>query len=709
VQRLSFRANLMTIVGSTALAFLVLLVVSAITARRVDQEVTAIEDRYLPRVELQPKLEAQFALLQRSLRDAVIASDPDALEQTREVKNVLLGQLDAARDLVAPSDAAALRVAIEDYYATAYDVSRRMLGGETGEPIVEVMATMQAKQTRAAELLRRTVALDRGELTKTFAEARRAQSEGRQVRLVVTIASLTFVLALSLWLSRAPLRSVAELGAGFKRFGEGNFDQPIRVSGGGEFAVVAEQANRMAASLDRHAHELALQRTILEEKNAELDDARKRLEQKAQELTTVSTYKSQFLANMSHELRTPLNSMLLLSYLLTENAQGNLTPKQVEFAKTIHGAGKDLLALINQVLDLAKVEAGKEELSIVAVALRDLGEYADNIFGPVARHKGLRFAVEIDESLPETIDTDRQRVVQILNNLLTNAIKFTDAGEVTLRIRAPDASSNAQREGALSHDDGVAFLVTDSGVGIAPEHQERVFAPFEQVEAGADRKYGGTGLGLTIARQLAGLLGGELQLHSAAGKGSTFALHLPRAWRGSAAPAEALGAASVARDQGNVAARADAQADAGPAAPDLRLEGRKVLLVDDDMRTVYSLSAALRAKGLEVLVADTGRAALGVLDEHPDVEVVLMDIMLPELDGYETTRQIRLDPRFAKLPIIALTANAMLGDREKCLAAGATDYMAKPIQLGRLLVMLHASLTKRSSTRPPAPRPNPSS
>ncbi len=675
--RRTFRATLMTIVGSTAFTFVVLLAVSAITARRVDEKVTTIQSRYLPRVELQPKLEAQFALLERSLRDAVIAGDGDDLEQTRDVKDALLRQLDEAKDLVDTNDAAALRLAIEDYFTTAYDVSRRMLGGETGEPIVEVMAAMQIKQTRASDLLRRTAALDQRELAKTFSEAKEAQDEGARFRLLVTVASLSFVLTLSLWLSRAPLRSVAELGAGFQRFGEGRFEQAIALSGGGELAAVAKHANRMAASLERHANELALQQRNLEEKNVELHEARRHLEQKAVELTTVSTYKSQFLANMSHELRTPLNSMLLLSYMLAENEAGNLTAKQVEYAKTVHGAGKDLLALINQVLDLAKVEAGKEELDIDAIGLQDLAEYCEGIFGVLARHKGLRFVVDVEPGLPKTIDTDRRRVVQILNNLLTNAIKFTDQGEVALRITRPKLESRVGG-GDLRLDHAVAFAVTDTGVGIAHEHQERVFAPFEQVEAGVNRQHGGTGLGLTIARQLTALLGGELQLESAPGKGSTFVLLLPRAH------------VSEAR----VSIGEPRPDDASP--PGVTLEGRKVVLVDDDARATFSLSAALRAKGVVVLVAETGLGALDVLDANPDVDAVLIDIMMPDLDGYETTRRIREDARFARLPIIALTANAMSGDREKCLGAGATDYLAKPIPMGRLLVMLQASLGEKA-------------
>jgi signal transduction histidine kinase/HAMP domain-containing protein len=299
-----------------------------------------------------------------------------------------------------------------------------------------------------------------------------------------------------------------------------------------------EQATRLAAQEEelrlnnqelqiqqeelRKANEqLESQRHALSEKNAELDEARRRVQQKADELEKVSSYKSQFLANMSHELRTPLNSMLLLSHLLAENEAGNLSAKQVEHSKTIHGAGQDLLALINQVLDLSKIEAGKQEYELEPVPLTHFAEHARRVFTPLANEKKLSFVVEVAPGMPATIATDRQRVERILTNLLGNAIKFTDHGEVALRIGRAGPASRFQR-GDLVPEETVAFTVSDSGIGIPLESQARVFAPFEQVEARSDRRYAGTGLGLAIARESATLLGGELQLVSTPGKGSTF-------------------------------------------------------------------------------------------------------------------------------------------------------------------------------------------
>jgi CheY-like chemotaxis protein len=689
---------------------------------------------------------------------------------------------------------------------------------------------------------------------------------------------------------------------------------------------------------------LTAQSGTLAQQNAELEQMRRGLEEKARELEKVSTYKSQFLANMSHELRTPLNSMLLLSHLLSENESGNLSEKQVEFCRTIHSAGKDLLSLINQVLDLAKVESGRQEVSLERVGLAELGAHLQRTFEAMALDKGLWLTVDVAPALPAAIVTDRQRVERILINLIGNAIKFTSHGGVALTIGRPAPGAFGERDGAP--EGWVAFAVTDTGIGIAPADHERVFAPFEQVEARADRRYGGSGLGLAIARESAQLLGGELVLASERGRGSTFTLHLPELPVGHSRPmlavpdragdgagdsrvaddrlgieldepylllieddrtfaelvvdiiharhfkvvvagtgadalrmarknrpigivldvklpdmsgftvmeqlrhdartrnipvhfisgvdaperALALGAIgyltkpatrseligvvrslerpssdgsskillveddriegqslmSVLAREGlpaSLASSAEAALielsqqhfgcmildlglpdtdglgllEAIHARPELsrppvvvhtarsltkeetrRIEayakaivlkdgssqerllhevkrfahevsaalpekhsdpgdmpdvggslgGKKILLAEDDMRTVYALSALLRAKGAEVVVAETGREALELLAQHRDVQGVLMDIMMPEMDGYEAMRELRAQDRFRDLPVIALTARAMKGEREKCLEVGASDYLSKPVDPAQLLAKL---------------------
>ena len=1166
--RLTFRAKLMIIVGAAALAFVLVILVSSLIGLREARQLADIEGRLVPKLALGPALDAQFEGLRRGLQDAVAAQDLERLAETRSIRDQLLATLTAAQEVLPPADFRAVRGAIEDYYDAALDVSKRLIGGETGEASLAAMAAMQGRQTRAAALLKQTTRLDRAELTSGFAAARAASQTAAQLRMVISLVCLLLVLTLSLALTRALLRSLTRLSVGLARFGQGDFSQLMPVTSQDELGVLAHEANQMAQNLGRLAaersredwlkagqsrlatevrgelelgelarrsvrllathvgapagalyflvdggrlemigqfalgpegttpeampsfrlgeglvgqaatqsevvvvddpphgylrvrsglgegspraivllplvhlgkvtgvlelalfapctgvtrelltsvretlaialevararatmrellaetrrqadrlsnqeHELTAsneelqaqqeelkqaneeledQRHVLEANNAALEHARRGEQQKAAALAEASEYKSQFLSNMSHELRTPLNSMLLLSNLLSENTERNLTAKQVEFSKTIHAAGKDLLALINQVLDLAKIEAGKQEIFIEAVALADLAERTRRVFGPLAADKGVEFTAEIDPEPRATIHTDRHRVDQILTNLLGNAIKFTEQGRVALRIGPVRRDARLGRTD-LVPDRAIALAVSDTGIGIAPHEQERVFAPFQQIDGRTDRRYGGTGLGLSIARELALLLGGELQLDSVPGRGSVFTCFLPvdtTSRRLESGPVAAHGAddqgalpdrpagkprevtddratlephephlliieddstfseqlaeiiharnfkvivASHGRDglqlakqhrpQGiildiklpdidgwtvmehlgfdtetrripvhfvssldaperglamgavgyltkpatreeligvvetlapqtierarrilvieddtahgeslverlesegmqarhvqsggaaletlehdrfscivldlglpdmdglgfleRLRARADIEtppvivytgraltkdetrrieeyaetvvlkegrsterlleevrmfiqhvkarlpSGSQPAPPrppprDIRLMGKKVLLVDDDMRTVYALSALLRAKGAEVIVADTGRAALEMLGKHPDAQGVLMDIMMPEMDGYEAMRRIRQDARFERLPVIALTAKAMKGEREKCLDAGASDYLTKPIDSEHLMTMLQTWL-----------------
>ena len=470
-----------------------------------------------------------------------------------------------------------------------------------------------------------------------------------------------------------------------------------------------EELRRANNELTQQTKELEAQRRVLEQKNAELSETQKRLEQKSEELATVSAYKSEFLANMSHELRTPLNSLLLLSGLLSENENKNFTPKQVEYLNTIHSAGKDLLALINQVLDLAKIESGKQDVRVETITLESLVRHVNHVFGPMARSKGLYLLVQLDSDLPKMIRTDRQRIEQILNNLLSNAIKFTDSGKVTFHIsKASRGISFSRKE--LVPDKTVVFSVSDSGIGIAPENMERIFAPFEQAEKSITRRFGGTGLGLTIARDLATMLGGEMRVQSTPGKGSSFICYLPYEYSGELASTEAENKSAQARlslvkpreenqnisqiesDQAAVLSKQLADQRLYP--KDLKLSGKKILVVEDDIRTVYALMAVLKGKGAEVITAENGRVALEVLNKHPDTKAVLMDIMMPEMDGYEAMQLIRQDERFQDLPVIALTAKAMKGDREKCLQAGASDYIQKPVDADRLLGVLHLWLSR---------------
>ncbi|MFJ9820693.1 HAMP domain-containing protein [Streptomyces sp. NPDC101151] len=501
------------------------------------------------------------------------------------------------------------------------------------------------------------------------------------------------------------------------------------------------------AELEEKAELLARQNRDIEVKNTEIEEARQVLEERAEQLAVSMRYKSEFLANMSHELRTPLNSLLILAKLLADNAEGNLSPKQVEFAETIHGAGSDLLQLINDILDLSKVEAGKMDVSPTRIALVQLVDYVEATFRPLTAEKGLDLSVRVSPELPATLHTDEQRLLQVLRNLLSNAVKFTDSGSVELVIRPAGADvpqiirEQLLEAGSLTdpHADLIAFSVTDTGIGIAASKMRVIFEAFKQADGTTSRKYGGTGLGLSISREIAQLLGGEIHAQSEPGRGSTFTLYLPmhpselppQGYQQSVAPLEAVElVASEALSSSSELSAVEIETPAevksyqetqnGPAAlfrrrrrslpsseqrfehwttiaeqesaphpvRPVRFGGEKVLIVDDDIRNVFALTSVLEQHGLSVLYAENGREGIEVLEQHDDVAVVLMDIMMPEMDGYATTTAIRRMPQFAGLPIIALTAKAMKGDREKAIESGASDYVTKPVDPDHLLAVM---------------------
>jgi len=736
--------------------------------------------------------------------------------------------------------------------------------------------------------------------------------------------------------------------------------------------------------LQERAQLLTQQKVEVEKKNREVEEARRLLQDKAEQLALTSKYKSEFLANMSHELRTPLNSLLILSSMLTENAEQNLTPKQVEYAQTIHTSGSDLLALINDILDLSKIEAGAVMLEIGVVAFAEIKDFAERSFRPIAEAKGLQFNIELDpDELPPTLRTDGRRLQQILKNLLSNAFKFTEKGAVLLRIGRATEGWSADHDILTGAETVVEFVVKDTGIGIPREKQQIVFEAFQQADSGTSRKYGGTGLGLSISRELARLLGGEMRLESEEGVGSAFTLYLPlhyepprrekaggsfssgalaaegpssspapegrmtQAWEPGAAetlakipgPEEfeieddrgsvqagdrvlliveddapfaqilldmarqrgfkglvtgraeralalarqypitavtldlrlpdrdgwmvldqlkhdsktrhipvhvisvedwqarslrlgalahlrkptskealeeafgriqafiehpirkllvveddetqrksivelignhdvetvAVGTAKAAlaalkeqkfdcmvldlrlpdmdgfelmsrikdkmgltdlpivvytgkelsrKEEAGLKRFAEAIVVKGARSPERLLDetalflhrveanlpepkrrllselrrsepllaGRKALIVDDDVRNIFALTSVLERHGMQVLYAENGKDGIALLKKTPDVDIVLMDVMMPEMDGYETTRQIRALGRFRKLPIVALTAKAMKGDREKCLEAGASDYIAKPVDVDQLLSLLRVWL-----------------
>ena len=608
-----------------------------------------------------------------------------------------------------------------------------------------------------------------------------------------------------------------------------------------------EELHATNEELQEKAQLLENEKKQVEAKNLEIEMARRALEEKAEQLALTSKYKSEFLANMSHELRTPLNSLLILSKLLADNAQRNLNEKQVEFAKTINSAGSDLLNLINDILDLSKIESGTVTIEVGDMPMPSLKQHMERTFRQLAADKGLDFNVQFDAKLPQTIRTDEKRLQQVVLNLLSNAFKFTSKGSVTLAVRCAKSGWSPTHPILHNANQAIEISVTDTGIGIPQEKQKLIFEAFQQADGTTSRKYGGTGLGLSISREIARLLGGELQVRSKPGEGSTFTLYVPLEAEAASAPAGATparydnsgavvptalptnfevnddrdeigdgpfvliveddptfatilldaaheagikgvvstagaGTLGMARklqpsaitldlglsdidgfvlldllkhdpDTGQIPIHVISGADRsgavmgmgaagvtekpaeraelvklfkavrgglGQAKPRRRrgsgasaarhlpeLAGAKVLIVDDDIRNIFSLTSVLESHDVEVLHAERGKDGILILEQTPGVDVALIDIMMPEMDGYETMQQIRQRPELADLPLIAVTAKAMKGDRQKCLDAGASDYIAKPVDIELLLALLRVWVARAReaavAAAPPVP------
>ncbi len=535
--------------------------------------------------------------------------------------------------------------------------------------------------------------------------------------------------------------------------------------------------------------------TELRQRSDELQRTNAELEEKAALLATSSQYKSEFLANMSHELRTPLNSLLILARLLSDNPDERLSEQEVDFANTIYRSGSDLLQLINDILDLSKVEAGRMDVRPKKLPLTKLLDYVHATFRPLTIDRGLAFEIAVGENVPRELFSDEQRLQQILRNLLSNAVKFTASGGIELRVE-PITSREFAEETLRDADAVLAFSVKDTGSGIPPDKLAVIFEAFQQSDGTTNRRYGGTGLGLSISREIAGLLGGRIDVASEEGVGSRFTLYVPAMYPGSTPtpdpvsasanqapvtmgdpaagtiaatprpaaltngatgpppppdrPGAAAGKGATARtpaawpESDKAGARKSAQAepsrsvetigpersapvehrttaeeghdDTWPETTQLKrwlsgpagqvLAGSNVLIVDDDIRNVFALTHVLGRVGISVKYAENGREGLDVLERSPEVALVLMDIMMPEMNGYEAIRSIRSTPRMAGLPVIALTAKAMSGDSQKALDSGADVYVAKPVDVDELLGAMYNLLSgqnghKEAPTAPP--------
>lgn len=437
-----------------------------------------------------------------------------------------------------------------------------------------------------------------------------------------------------------------------------------------EVNITRQRTRALLAETAQQAEELRVQQEELQQSNAELEERADQLERQREEIQRVSAYKSEFMANMSHELRTPLNSMLILSSLLKENKGRNLNERQLEYAGTIHNAGRDLLNLINDILDLAKMEAGKVELHIEPVPLAALCDELTAQFVPQAEQKGLVFSVERLPGTPEVVPMDGQRVQQVLRNLLSNSLKFTHAGSVALRVSVVGEQ--------------VSFAVSDTGIGVAADKQVSIFEAFRQADGSISRHYGGTGLGLSISLQLARKMGGALHLHSKEGEGSTFTFMLPlqpvvdgEAWQGGGASGGArLAGGSGGSGGGSALVAGDAAAGAGAAG----VAGRRILIVEDDPFFAQVLADFVLSRGYQPMVANDGEQGLE-LARHEAPHAVLLDVMMARMDGWEVMRQLREDPRTSHLPVHFITC---LNELQRARDLGALGLLTKPASVEQL-------------------------
>jgi HAMP domain-containing protein/signal transduction histidine kinase/DNA-binding response OmpR family regulator len=479
--------------------------------------------------------------------------------------------------------------------------------------------------------------------------------------------------------------------------------------------ALAEQLQKTNAELEEKAHLLAEQKNEVETKNREVEQAKAALEEKAEQLSLTSKYKSEFLANMSHELRTPLNNLLILAQMLAENSENILTPKQVKYAETIHSSGTDLLALINDILDLSKIESGKMDVEVGSVRLTELRDFCLRTFRHVAEGKGLDLSIDLTESMPgETIITDAKRLQQVLKNLLSNALKFTEHGTVRLQIERAAGGWSTNHPVLNRVKSVIAFSVTDTGIGIPQDKQRIIFEAFQQADGTTSRKYGGTGLGLSISRELTRLLGGEIRLQSVPGVGSTFTLYLPQTWAAQVPSSRPemqraiqgpVVEGVIAPDGETVDIILPAPSSAPtPVVHDIEIDDDRnlihsgdpvLLVVEDDVTFARILVDLAHDRGIKVLVALRGGTALSLAREFSP-RAVTLDINLPDMAGWTILDRLKHDPATRHIPVHVITGDE---NRRRGLALGAMSYLEKSVNKDNLTAAfdaIHHSLERRS-------------
>jgi len=441
-----------------------------------------------------------------------------------------------------------------------------------------------------------------------------------------------------------------------------------------------EELQQTNQELEEKARQLFEQNEEVERKNREVEQARQALEGKAQQLSITSRYKSEFLANMSHELRTPLNSLLILAEQLSSNPEGNLTPKQVEFARTIRGSGKDLLRLINDILDLSKIESGTVTLDVGEVRFEEMRQTMERTFRHVAEGKGVNFNIEIDRRVPAAIFTDSQRLDQVLKNLLSNAFKFTERGYVNLQVALSTAGWSSDNQNLNRAESVLAISVSDSGIGIPTDKLTTIFEPFLQADGSTSRKYGGTGLGLAISRELARVLGGEIKVESSEGRGSTFTLFLPQNY--SVSPMERAAARIMPEPVEPEPVSNGESVEPEPMEFTLAddraniLPGEKsVLIIEDDRDFAQWLLDVARQNGFKAVVTPRGKAALDLVREFTPAAITL-DLSLPDIDGWHILNRLKSDLATRHIPVFVISARE---EPRNALRLGALRFLTKPI------------------------------
>ncbi len=461
-----------------------------------------------------------------------------------------------------------------------------------------------------------------------------------------------------------------------------------------ELKASEEELKLQSDQLRASNEELEEKQESLHRQTTQLMESKKELEKSTEDLTQASKYKSEFLANMSHELRTPLNSILILSKILTENKEQNLTEEQVEEVDIIHQGGQSLLSLINDIMDLSKVEAGMLDINIDSVSFNSISQYLTNLFKPVATDKGIDFTIKIDEKLPEVIQTDHQRLEQILKNFLSNAFKFTSQGEVCLTVEHFSIGTKGLSS-ILDNCSVVAFSVSDTGIGIPIDKQKAIFESFQQADGATNRQYGGTGLGLSISRELTRLLGGEIKLTSQPGKGSCFTLYLPQ---NLAVTEQALMEQSPISEPENPISINTVESEAITASPlwlsdDRHLlssDDKSLLIIEDDKAFVKVLISLVNNMGFKAIATNMGREGIFLAkDYQPDA--ILLDIGLPDIDGLHVLEQLKSDLKTRHIPVHVLSGT---NKKAESLNLGAFNYLNKPTETETITSVLHDSFGK---------------